>query len=64
MAEEGAYLLDWIIEPLASLFETLVGWDHETAVKWVKGIVYGGLAFGVLVVGLKTYYWILPREKD
>ena len=56
--EEGAYLLDWIIEPLASLLETLTGWDHEKAVKWVKGIVYGGFAFGALILVLKIYWWI------
>lgn len=61
---EGVYALDWIIEPIASLLETLTGWDHEKAVKWVKGIVYGGLSLGLIIVGLKIYYWIRPKKKD
>lgn len=61
---EGVYALDWIIEPIASLLESLTGWDHEKAVKWVKGIVYGSLSLGLIIVGLKIYYWICPKKKD
>lgn len=64
MAEEGEYLLDWMIEPLAGLLEALTGWDHEKAVKWVKGIVYLGLLVFALIVGLKIYRWIFPKKKE
>jgi hypothetical protein len=64
MVAEGEYLLDWIIEPLAGILEAITGWEHEKAVKWVKGFVYLGLLGLVLAVGWKLYRWIFPKKKD
>lgn len=56
MVEEG-YFLDFVIDPLAGIFEAF-GIEHEKAVKYAKGIVYGGMGIGILMVGLKIYQFI------
>ena len=59
MAEEAGegYFLDFVIGPLAGIFEAF-GIEHEKAVKYAKGIVYGGMGIGILVTGLKIYRFI------
>jgi len=54
--EEG-YFLDFVIGPLAGIFEAFEI-EHEKAVKYAKGIVYGGIGIGAIVLGLKIYRFI------
>lgn len=56
MAEEG-YFLDFLIGPLASVFEVL-GIEPDKAVKYAKTFIYGGLALIALVAGLRIYRFI------
>jgi len=51
------YFLDFVIGPLAGIFEAF-GIEHEKAVKYAKGIVYGGMGIGILMTGLKIYQFI------
>ncbi len=55
---EDEYFLSAIIEPLASMLVTILGWDHEKAVSTAKMVVYV-LGAGVLAVtALKIYSFV------
>lgn len=54
---EEEYFLDFIIGPLAGIFEAFEI-EHEKAVEYAKWIVYGGIGIGTIVLGLKTYRFI------
>lgn len=57
MAEEVGYFLDFVIDPLAGVFKAF-GIEREKAVKYAKGIVYGGLGIGILMTAAKIYSFI------
>ena len=56
VTEEGG-LLDFLIDPLASLLKTL-GLTEENAKKYAAWIVYGGISVIALIAGLKIYRFI------
>lgn len=53
MAEETeaeGYFLDYVIEPLADILVSLMGWEEETALQYAKWTVYGIVALFVVVI--------------
>ncbi len=57
MAEENGYFLDIVIEPLAGILKAF-GVAEETALKYAKMLVYGGLVVGGVIVGLRIYRFV------
>jgi len=55
--ETNGYFLDWLIEPIADMLESFIGWEHEKAVSTIKAIVYLVLIAVVVVTVLKIYWW-------
>lgn len=63
MAEENGaveveYFLSVIIEPIASMLVTILGWAHDKAVSTTKTIVYTLLASALVVTAWKTYKFV------
>jgi len=57
MAGENGYFLDFIIGPLAGILKAF-GVAEETALKYTKLFVYGGLAIGAIVMALRIYRFV------
>jgi len=64
MGEEtnSTYLLSWIIEPLAEIFESFFDWDHAKAVMWVKLLVYGSLTALIAYLAYIGYHWLKAED--